>query len=89
VRWTKSTRALKRLTQGTIWLKRPPGYANKDRYGRLLRYVHDFGRDTGKASIWHGYAQNYDAFSHPRQARYKAAERSAREANRGLWRTCW
>jgi hypothetical protein len=43
---------------------------------RLLRYVHDSGRDTGKASIWHGYAQNYDAFSHPRQARYKAAERS-------------
>jgi micrococcal nuclease len=85
----KSTRALKRLTQGTIRLKRPAGYQNKDGYGRLLRYVHDFGRDAGRASIWRGYAQNYDAFSHPRESSYKAAQRAAKKANRGLWKTCW
>jgi endonuclease YncB( thermonuclease family) len=80
---------MNRLVEGTIRLKRPRGYSNRDSFDRLLRYVNDFSRDAGLASIRRGYAQNYDAFAHPRQARYKAAERRARRANRGLWRTCW
>jgi endonuclease YncB( thermonuclease family) len=84
-----SEKTINRLVEGVIRLVRPVGYQNKDRYGRLLRYVHDFGRDAGRASIWRGYAQNYDAFSHPRESSYKAAERAAKKANRGLWKTCW
>jgi endonuclease YncB( thermonuclease family) len=82
----KSTRALTRLTQGNFRLVHPAGYTKKDRYGQLLRYVHDFSRDAGRASIWRGYAQNYDAFNHPRESAYKVAERAARKANRGLWK---
>jgi endonuclease YncB( thermonuclease family) len=75
---------MNRLLEGFIPLKRPPGYQD----GRLLRYVHDFKRDAGRALIWRGYARNYDGFSHPRESSYRAAERAAREANRGLWKTC-
>jgi endonuclease YncB( thermonuclease family) len=84
-----SERIMNRLLEGTIRLKRPKGYDDEDGFQRLLRYVHDFSRDAGLASIRRGYARNYDAFPHPRQARYEAAARSARRANRGLWRTCW
>jgi endonuclease YncB( thermonuclease family) len=84
-----SEKTMNRLVEGVIRLVRPSGYQNKDGYGRLLRYVHDFRRDAGRASIWRGYAQNYDAFSHPRESSYKAAERAAKKANRGLWKRCW
>ena len=84
-----SERAMNRLVEGVIRIKRPAGYDNTDRYGRLLRYVHDRSRDTGRALIKRGFARNYEAFPHPRQARYERAERRAHRANRGLWRTCW
>jgi endonuclease YncB( thermonuclease family) len=84
-----SERVMNRLVEGTIRLKRPLGYDNRDYFKRLLRYVHDRSRDTGRALIRRGYARNYDAFPHPRQARYERAERRARRANRRLWRTCW
>lgn len=38
-----SERVMNRLVEGTIRLKRPPGYDNRDGWQRLLRYVHDFG----------------------------------------------
>jgi endonuclease YncB( thermonuclease family) len=83
-----SERVMNRLVEGSIHLKRPSGYRNRDGYGRLLWYVHDFRRDAGRALIWRGYARNYDAFSHPRESSYRAAQRAARAANRGLWKTC-
>jgi endonuclease YncB( thermonuclease family) len=58
-----SERIMNRLVEGLIRLQRPSGYQNKDGYGRLLRYVYDFGRDAGRASIRRGHAQNYEAFS--------------------------
>jgi micrococcal nuclease len=84
-----STRALNRRLKGRLRVVRPRGYENTDRYGRLLRYVHDFAKDANRAVIRRGWSQHYDAFTHPRQARYQRAENTARRANRGLWRRCW
>jgi endonuclease YncB( thermonuclease family) len=87
--YVSATRTLDRLVNGYVRLVRPRGYDNADRYGRLLRYVHDAGRDTGRAVIYRGWARNYDAYPHPRRAGYERAEASARRANRGGWRRCW
>jgi endonuclease YncB( thermonuclease family) len=68
-----SERVMNRLLDGFIRLKRPSGYQNRDGFERLLRYVHDFGRDAGRALIWRGFARSYDVFSHPRESSYRAA----------------
>lgn len=54
-----SKRRMNRLVQGRAWLKKPADYRDKDGFGWLLRYVHDLGRDAGRALIWRGYAQNH------------------------------
>jgi micrococcal nuclease len=62
---------------------------NRDRYGRLLRYVR-MPSDTNlnKYMIGEGYAREYTYRTPYRyQASFKADERKARDAHRGLWRT--
>ncbi|TSC58089.1 MAG: micrococcal nuclease [Candidatus Peregrinibacteria bacterium Greene0416_19] len=60
----------------------------RDRYQRLLRYVHVDDQDIGAAMIRDGYALSYKRYPHPRLEEYNALERSAREEGRGLWRAC-
>ena len=60
-----------------VKLTRPAGNNNKDRYGRLLRYVSRNGVDVGGALIKAGLADaRYDSRDgyprHPKQARYRA-----------------
>jgi endonuclease YncB( thermonuclease family) len=54
---------------------------DRDGYDRLLRYVHDSGRDTGLDLIKRGLAKaRYDGRDgydrHPRQATYRRADRN-------------
>ena len=61
-------------------LVNPADVDNKDAYDRLLRYVHASGRDTGLALIRKGLAKaRYDGRDgydrHPRQKRYRRADR--------------
>lgn len=61
---------------------------NKDKYGRLLRYVHIADNDIGLQMLQDGYARNYPWFTHPRMEEYGKAHFEAQNANKGLWREC-
>ena len=69
-----------------------PTQANKDRYGRLLRYVHKngSGQDVNRAQVYRGWARVYvynnDPFS--RVGSYRAAQAAAKDADRGIWGRC-
>lgn len=83
-----ATEALDRLVDGRIGLNRTTGTDNRDRYGRLLRYVSDNRRDVGYNLVRYGYAEHYTRFGHVRYARYARAEQLARAGNLGLWKGC-
>ena len=63
---------------------------NRDRYGRLLRYGRmPSGTNLNRYLVATGYAGEYTYGSPSRyHASFKAAERQAREAGRGLWGAC-
>ena len=72
-------RHLGRLVEGRVRLVNPASTDDRDRYGRLLRYVRDGGRDTGLAQIRKGYAHaRYDSRDgydwHPNQSSYRRAD---------------
>lgn len=75
------------LGRSRVELLRRPG-DNRDKYGRLLRYVHFRGRDVGRDLLEEGYARNYPWFEHPRSEQYALSEWKAQNAERGLWRVC-
>jgi micrococcal nuclease len=60
---------------------------DKDRYGRLLRYVYlRDGSDFGKLMISQGYAYEYTYDqSYLKQLEYKLAEQEAKNGKKGLW----
>ncbi len=63
--------------------------SDRDRYGRLLRYIYVGDLFVNLTLVEEGFARNYSYppdISH--QAEFRAAERAAREAKRGLWAEC-
>ena len=73
-------RKLDQWVGGSVRLVNPASVDNRDSYDRLLRYVHDSGRDTGLGLIRLGLAKaRYDGRDgydrHPRQAAYRRADR--------------
>jgi micrococcal nuclease len=58
---------------------------DKDKYGRLLRYVSIKGKDIGAQMIKDGYAFSYKSYPHPRLDQYNELEKSASESKTGLW----
>ena len=63
-------------------LVNPASVDDLDIYGRMLRYVHASGRDTGLALIRKGLAKaRYDSLDgfdwHPRQVDYRRADRAS------------
>src|SRR5690606_34981957 len=80
-----ATAALRRLVAGAE-LDLVADRSDRDRYGRLLRYVELDGEDLGVALVRAGYA--VVRVSEPDTARVaplRAAEVEAREDRRGLW----
>jgi len=74
-------RKLDQWVGGEARLVNPAGVDDRDHYGRLIRYVHDSGRDTGLGLIKLGLAKaRYDGLDgydrHPRQATYREADRN-------------
>jgi endonuclease YncB( thermonuclease family) len=64
---------------------------SRDRYGRLLRYVRmtPHGTNVNERLVAWGYAREYtydDPYRY--QGAFKAAERAARAAGKGLWGAC-
>lgn len=68
-----------------------PTQGNRDRYGRLLRYVHRSGDDVGLAQLRSGRARVFIFRDDPLQRAedYRVAERRARKDDRGSWAACW
>jgi micrococcal nuclease len=71
----------------TVWLEKD--VSDTDQYGRLLRYVSVNGLLVNAELVREGYAH---ALTYPPDVRYaerfRALEREAREAKRGLWGGC-
>ncbi len=75
------------LTGKTVTLKADPTQDDRDKYGRFLRYVTmEDGADFGKFMISEGYAYEYTFHTaNQHQAQYRAAQKAAKLAKRGLW----
>lgn len=79
---------MRALVQGReVRLTRDPTQADRDRHGRLLRHaaLRD-GRQVAELLIAEGLGREF-TYDEPYagQASYRAAERTAREARRGIW----
>ncbi len=80
--FTEAAQALERLTAGGQVALVAGALDDRDRYGRLLRYVDARGTDTGARLIESGLAvARYDSRDgyggHPRESAYVAADRAA------------
>ncbi len=74
------------LTGENVTLESDPTQSNRDKYGRLLRYIFLSDIDFGKQMIEQGYAHEYTYdIPYKYQSAYQAAERQAREGKKGLW----
>lgn len=72
----------------TVTLHSDPSQADRDRYGRLLRYVWDGnGRLFQVRQLRQGYAREYTfgGRAYRYQRHFKAVEAAARREKRGLW----
>jgi len=58
---------------------------DKDKYGRLLRYIYIESIDIGAKMIQEGYAYAYLEYPTSKTDEYKSLENQARESKRGLW----
>ena len=77
----------RRMAEGKrVRLDSDPSNTNRDRYGRLLRYVFlPDGTLLNAAIIEQGYGHAYTRFPFQRMEEFRALERGARENERGLW----
>ncbi len=75
----------------TVRLISDPSQADRDRYGRWLRYVERRGKDVGRAQVNLGQAKVYVYGGTPfrRTASYRHVQRDARQNARGSWSDCW
>jgi micrococcal nuclease len=76
-----------RLINGKkVILKTEPGGDNKDKYGRLLRYVYlADGTFVNLKIVEDGYANAYRKFKLSKQKEFIEAEKTARGNKKGLW----
>jgi micrococcal nuclease len=77
----------KQLAEGqAVRLEDAPHCTDRDKYNRLLRYVYlPDGRLLNAEIIAQGYGHAYTRFPFAKMEEFRALEREAREAGRGLW----
>lgn len=74
------------LANKSVRLERDPTQNDRDKYGRLLRYVFLDGTNISEKIISEGYGHEYTyRIPYKYQTEFKNAERLAREAKKGLW----
>jgi micrococcal nuclease len=78
---------VKKFVEGKkVYLEKEPNYDDKDRYGRLLRWVYlEDGTFVNGKIVKDGYAQVYDKFPVSKLDELRKYQKEARENNRGLW----
>lgn len=85
-RASEKTKAL--LTGKSVLLESDPTQGDRDRYGRLLRYIYlEDGTLINDVLVRQGFAHEYTYQSKPYkyQQQFIDAEREAREQKKGLW----
>ncbi len=81
--------AHKTLTGKSVRLEADPNDDNRDRYGRLLRYVYlQDGSLFEEALISQGYGFAYVSFPFNKKSEFSKLQDSARAANIGVWARC-
>lgn len=83
--------AFTKNTIGTqkVRLEADPTNQNRDRYGRLLRYVYlPDGRLLDQILVEQGYGFAYTSFPFQKKADFVAAEQQAKQDAKGLWGNC-
>lgn len=75
------------LLNASVVLEADSTQGNRDKYGRLLRYIFlTDGTFVNKKIVADGYGYEYTyRIPYKYQVEFKAAERSARETQKGLW----
>ena len=73
------------LEAKAVTLEADPTGDTRDRYGRLLRYVHLDGENFNARLIREGYGHAIRRFRYSLKAQFIRLEDSARKAGRGLW----
>ena len=68
-----------------VTLEADPTGDTRDRYGRLLRYVHLDGENFNARLICEGYGHAIRRFRYSLKTQFIRLEDSARKAGRGLW----
>lgn len=72
-----------------VKLAADPLDTNRDRYGRLLRYIYlPNGTLVNEEIIKQGYGFAYLSFPFTKSDQFREDEKRAREAGRGLWSNC-
>jgi micrococcal nuclease len=75
------------LTGKKVSLESDPTQTDRDKYDRLLRYIFlEDGTNFNESMIREGYAYEYTYdLPYKYQAQFKAAQKEASDAGRGLW----
>jgi len=77
------------IGNNSVRLQADPLDTNRDRYGRLLRYVYlPDGTLVEEKLISEGYAFAYTLFPFQQKAAFVALENQAKQAKKGLWGAC-
>lgn len=77
------------IGSNTVRLEADPTNTNRDRYGRLLRYVYlPDGTFVNAELIKQGYAFAYLSFPFEKSNEFRTYQTTARESSKGLWGTC-
>lgn len=72
-----------------VRLQADPLDTNRDRYGRLLRYVYlPDGTLVEQKLIEQGYGFAYTYFPFEKKAEFSAYEKTAKDGGKGLWSAC-
>lgn len=84
--YTARNYARSRLGGESVTLETEPRQGDRDRFGRLLRYVvlRD-GTNFNEEMVRKGYVHVYDRFEFTLKPRFKSAETEAKHEKRGVW----
>jgi len=79
----------KLIGRSRVRLQADPLDTNRDRYGRLLRYIYlPDGRMVETELISRGYGFAYLSFPFEKSGQFAALQASAKAAKKGLWGSC-
>lgn len=72
----------------TVTLRPDPEQPDRDRYGRLIRFVEHNGLDLGHQLLTAGSVRHFPVRLPTTDPEYREAERQARSTPTGLWAHC-